>query len=167
MRLPSATASGNSDFGTSSGWMACHAGRFTAPPRPRANVSKRSEAGVTASAKDSTASPNAATSIQVWVTISRRRRSTMSASAPAGTPTRKTGRSVAVCTNATRVGEALRSPMSHAAPTFCIIVPMFEAIWAMKRARKTRWRRGAQGDARPAAGGVASAPVVAVTNRPT
>ena len=80
------------------------------------------------SAKDSTASHRAVSSIHDWLTISSRRRSKMSASAPAGSPRRNTGRSVAVCTSATRVGEVVRSPMSHAAPTLCIIEPTFDAI---------------------------------------
>ena len=93
---------------------------------------------MTRSEKVSVASSTAVTSIQVCETIRRRRRSKMSASAPAGRPMRKTGRSVAVWTSATSVGEDERSPISHAAPTFCIIEPTFDAIWAMNRPRKTR-----------------------------
>ena len=52
-------------------------------------------------ANASTASSAAATSIQLCVTSSSRRRSTISATAPAGSPTTKTGRLVALCTRAT------------------------------------------------------------------
>ena len=37
--------------------------------------------------------------------------------------------------------------ISHAAPTFCIQVPMFETIVASQRARKTGWRNGLQAEA--------------------
>ncbi len=88
----------------------------------------------------------------------------MSASAPAGMPTRNTGSSVAVCTSATSVGDAERSPISHAAPTFCIIEPMFEAICAMNRARKTGWRSGAHADVRGRGPDEAASSLVTVTN---
>src|SRR5438309_10719441 len=74
--------------------------------------------------------------------MSSRRRSTMSASAPAGNPTRKTGRLVAACTSATTTGEGVREVISHAAPTFCIHVPTLEVTDAIQRARKTGCRRG-------------------------
>jgi hypothetical protein len=66
----------------------------------------------------------------------------MSANAPAGTARKKKGRYVADWTNATTRGEAERSVMSHAAPTFCIQVPTFEASDAIHRLRKTERRRG-------------------------
>ena len=50
----------------------------------------------------------------------------MSAMAPAGTPNRKTGRLVAVCTSATSSGDGAKVVISHAAPTFCIQVPMLD-----------------------------------------
>ncbi len=43
--------------------------------------------------------------------------------------------------------DAWRSPMSHADPTFCMRVPMFDANSAMNSARKTRCRNGVHGDA--------------------
>jgi hypothetical protein len=39
-------------------------------------------------------------------------------------------------------GEADRDVMSHAAPTFCIHVPMFDATDAIQSQRKTSWVRG-------------------------
>src|SRR5437773_3503002 len=74
--------------------------------------------------------------------MSSRRRSTMSASAPAGNPTRKTGRLVAACTSATTTGEGVREVISHAAPTFCIHVPILEVSDAIQRAQKTGSRSG-------------------------
>src|SRR6266481_5609177 len=88
----------------------------------------------------------AAASIQVWVTSSSRRRSTMSATAPAGSPTRKTGRLVALCTSATINGDGDSEVITHAAPTFCIQVPMLETSEAIHSARNTGCDSGAQAD---------------------
>ena len=89
---PSVTACLSSCAGTSSGWIACQAGKLNAAPSPSAKVSVRSSPGVTASSAESTARPPAATSMKPWVISSRRRRSTRSAAAPASTPTTTTGR---------------------------------------------------------------------------
>ena len=89
---PSVTACLSSCAGTSSGWIACQAGKLNVAPSPSANVKTRSRSGVTASNAASTASPPAAASMKPWVIRSRRRRSTMSAAAPASTPTNTTGR---------------------------------------------------------------------------
>src|SRR4249919_3958260 len=78
--------------------------------------------------------------------MSSRRRSTMSASAPAGNPTRKTGRLVAACTSATTTGEGVREVISHAAPTFCIHVPIFDVSDAIQRARNTGSRSGSHAE---------------------
>src|SRR5262249_42389615 len=89
----------------------------------------------------------AATSIQPWVTRRKRRRSSMSASAPAGSPTKNTGRLVAACTSATMVGDGASEGMSQAPPTLCMHVPMFDTTVAIHRARKIGLRRGLQGEA--------------------
>jgi hypothetical protein len=64
--------------------------------------------------------------------------------APAGSPIRKTGRVVAACTRATIVGLGARDVISHAAPTFCIQVPMFDATDASQSARNNGCRSGLQ-----------------------
>jgi hypothetical protein len=64
--------------------------------------------------------------------------------APAGSPIRKTGKVVAACTRATIVGVGAREVISHAAPTFCIQVPMLDATDANQSARNNGWRRGLQ-----------------------
>ena len=79
----------------------------------------------------------------------------MSASAPAGTPSSRTGSRLAVWISATSVGDVVRSPISHDAATVWKNVPMCEPSWAANRAAKTRWRSGAHGDIR----GGSSAPV--------
>src|SRR6266481_7444659 len=86
----------------------------------------------------------AAASIQVWVTSNSRRRSTMSATAPAGSPTKKTGRLVALCTRATISGDGESEVIDHAAPTFCIHVPTLEMSEAIHSARNTGCDSGAQ-----------------------
>jgi hypothetical protein len=44
------------------------------------------------------------------------------------------------------LGDGAREVINHAAPTFCIQVPMLDATEAIQRDRKTRWRKGLQGD---------------------
>jgi hypothetical protein len=57
-----------------------------------------------------------------------------------------TGRVVAVCTSATSNGDDCGSDViSHAAPTFCIHVPMFETTDAIQSHRNAAKARGLQG----------------------
>src|SRR3989454_8000041 len=142
----SATAGVSSDGGPSSGVIACQVGVFIAPPIPGANFKTRSVGGVMRSRNARTASSAAAASIQVWVTSSSRRRSTISATAPAGSPTTKTGRLVALCTRATINGDGESEVIAHAAPTFCIHVPTLEMSEAIHSARNTGCDSGAQAD---------------------
>src|SRR5713101_6804630 len=142
----SATARVSSDRGTSSGVIACQVGAFIAAPIPSANVKTRSVVGVMRSTNAKTASSAAAASIQVWVTSSSRRRSTISATAPAGSPTTKTGRLVALCTRATINGDGESEVIAHAAPTFCIQVPMLETSDEIHSARNTGCDSGVQAD---------------------
>src|SRR6266566_3705013 len=142
----SATARVSSDGGTSSDVIACQVGVFIATPIPSANVKTRSVVGVMRSTNARTASSAAAASIQVWVTSSNRWRSTISATAPAGSPTRKTGRLVALCTRATINGDGESDVMAHAALTFCIHVPMLETSEAIHSARNTGCDSGVQAD---------------------
>src|SRR5213594_563204 len=142
----SVTARVSSDAGTSSDVIACQVGAFIATPTPRANVNARSVVAVTRPRNASTASSPAATSIQLCVTSSSRRRSTISATAPAGSPTTKTGRLVALCTRATINGDGENEVMAHAALTFCIHVPMLETSEAIHSARNTGCDSGVQAD---------------------
>jgi hypothetical protein len=43
---------------------------------------------------------------------------------------------VAVCTRATKSGDAVSDAMSQTAPTFCIHVPTLETTLAVQRCRK-------------------------------
>src|ERR1700687_2203932 len=142
----SVTARVSSDAGTSSDVIACQVGVFIATPMPRANVNARSVVAVIRSRNASTASSPAARSIQHCVTSSSRRRSTISAIAPAGRPTTKTGRVGALCTRATINGDGESEVMAQAALTFCIQVPTFETSEAIHRARNTGCDSGVQAD---------------------
>jgi hypothetical protein len=50
-------------------------------------------------------------------------------------PSRNTGKLVAVCTSATNNADGARVAIIHAAPTFCIHVPMLEAMEAIHSQR--------------------------------
>ncbi len=138
LRMPGAERgkmSASSSLGTSSGIAAAHAGPFIAEPSPRANVTISSVHGPVLPISVSAPSAAAAKSIQDCVNSSIRRRSTRSAMAPAGNPTRNTGSVVAVCTSATINGLDTRVVISHDAPIVCIHVPMLEAMAAIQIAR--------------------------------
>ena len=66
----------------------------------------------------------AAATIQACVIRRNRRRSTMSARAPAGRITRKTGNVLAAWTNPILRGDIVSWVISQPAPTFCIQVPV-------------------------------------------
>src|SRR5512143_3728338 len=70
----------------------------------------------------------------------------MSASAPAGRASRKTGAELAACTSATIRGLGASEVISQPAPTSCIQEPMFDATDAIHNMRNTRLERGAQGE---------------------
>jgi hypothetical protein len=132
---PSATAAARSARDTSSGVIACQAGAVIAEPIPRANVRPSRSSGVTRPASVSPPSVAAATSIHVCVTSSRRRRSTTSASAPAGNASRKNGRLAAVCMSATSRGEGASVVISHAPAASCIHVPRLDTSDASQMRR--------------------------------
>jgi len=79
-------------------------------------------------------------------TIRNRRRSTMSANAPAGMAKRNTGKFPATCTSATINGSGLRLVMSHPDAALYIQVPMLETTVAVQRTLKVGCRNGAQGE---------------------
>ena len=79
-------------------------------------------------------------------TISNRRRSNRSASAPANNPKSSVGPRLAVWTSATMTSLLCFSTKNHWAATLCIHVPMLEANCAINRFRYTRLRNGAHAD---------------------
>jgi hypothetical protein len=72
------------------------------------------------------------------------RRSKISPTDPAGRASRKYGREAAVWVSATQIGPAPSDTINHAAPTFCMKVPISETTSASKRLRKVDTRRGRQ-----------------------
>ena len=132
--LLSAIAAGKSEEGTNSGVIAC-----------QTDKSKRD--GVIWPIKANRPIATAMTHIHICMTRSKRRRSTTSASAPAGKATRTTGKLPAVSTSATKTGEGVSDVINHASPTSCIHVPMYEATEAIHNARKSDTRSGPQADA--------------------
>src|SRR5271156_1271696 len=139
----SATAEACRSGETTSGVIACHAGSFKTAPTPRTRVKSNRLHGVTACSKVSTPSPAAAATIQLWVNNSNRRRSTMSASAPAGSTTKNTGTAAAAWTRLTINGEVESCVISQPAPTFCIHVPVYETTAAIHNDRNSGSRNGA------------------------
>src|ERR1700676_4281399 len=78
--------------------------------------------------------------------ISSRRRSTMSASAPAGRASSISGKLSAASTSATIDGEDESDVINQPAPTSCIQLPTFETTVAIHRLRKSALRSGLQAE---------------------
>src|SRR6266478_8055448 len=144
----SVIAAGKSVGRTNSGVIACQTGLLIAVPMPRRKVSESRRAGVIWPINARTPIAPAATTIQICMTSSRRRRSTMSASAPAGRARSTTGRLPAVSTSATSTGEGVNEVINHDSPTSCIHVPMLDTTVAIQSARNTDSRSGLQADKR-------------------
>src|SRR6266404_7606767 len=144
----SVIAAGKSVGRTNSGVIACQTGLLMAVPMPRRKVSESRRAGVIWPINARTPIAPAATTIQICMTSSRRRRSTMSASAPAGRANSTTGKLPNVSTSATSTGEGVNEVINHDSPTSCIHVPMFDTTVAIQSARNTDSRSGLQADAR-------------------
>src|SRR5215469_3850294 len=88
----------------------------------------------------------AATTIHACVTSSNRRRSTMSANAPAGRLTQNTGAVVAACTRLTISGDMVSDVISQPAQAFYIQVPVEELTAANHRERNRGSRSGSRGE---------------------
>ena len=79
--------------------------------------------------------------------MSKRLRSSVSASTPPTKSNMTSGAMSAVCTSATRMEACGCRTSNHCAPTVCIHVPMLLARAASHRARNARMRSGVQADA--------------------
>jgi len=121
--LLAATAAGRSSRGTSDGTIDCQGGAVIALAAPITNINTSSVIGVTTSNVTSAANIADATAVAISTTIRKRRLSTMSASAPAGSANRNIGKLVATCTSDTINGCVVRFVISHAAPALYIQVP--------------------------------------------
>ena len=115
---------------------ACHAGALIAVPVPTPRVMTNSSAGVIAPAWVRSASTLEIASIPHCAASITRRRSKLSAIAPANTPNSMIGIVAEACTSAIRTWLRVSSVISHAAPTDWIIEPMLEVRLAIQIARK-------------------------------
>src|SRR5215472_10711057 len=68
----------------------------------------------------------------------------LSASAPAGSAIRNTGRLNATCTSETQIGELVNEVISQPVAMFCIQLPVYEMTAAIQRLRNSGSRRGAR-----------------------
>ncbi len=119
-------AAGNCSRGTNSGWIACHAGVVMAAAQPIAKKNDSSDSGLRTPATVITVNTAAAAAAYTCSAISKRRRSTRSARAPAKSARINVGDRLAVWTSAIVVALACCSTRNHCAPTVCIHVPMLE-----------------------------------------
>src|SRR5437868_936393 len=148
-----ATAAACWSADTISGVIACHAGSFITDPNPSKNVKNRSTQGPTKPVSVKIPRMPDANTIHPCAINNNRRRSIMSASAPAGRMTRKTGTVAAACTRLTISGDIVSCVISQPAPTFCIHVPVYEITAAIHSDRNKGSYKGAQAElARPGTG---------------
>ena len=137
-----ATPDRSSSFGTSCGTMACHAGIVKTVAIPDRKINVSSQFGVTQSSHTKIANRAATATAAICTVIRSRRRSMMSASAPAGRLNMNMGRVVAAWTRATSNGSGRRVVISHPAAAFCIQLPMLETTVAAQSIAKIPWRNG-------------------------
>ena len=127
--------------------MACQAGLFMAEPMLSRKVKARSDQGRDMSeSKVRTARMPRVGRIHACQKIRRRRRSKMSAVAPARRPRMRTGRLAAVCMRAMSRGDAVRDVMSQVPAVSCIQVPTEETVLAIQRSRTSGMCSGAKGE---------------------
>ena len=134
----SAMACGRSSRVTRAGTMACQVGDITATQVPMANVTSSRLTGP--AMPPSTISPisSASSSIAVCTMTSSQRRSQRSASVPAGTASRNTGKALATCTIATIEAAGSNSVISQRAARSYIQLPMFATSPALHSSAYSR-----------------------------
>ena len=117
--------------------IACHAGLFIAVPMLSRKVRVSSTQGEMMLKNVSTLSRPTALSIHVCQKSSRRRRSKMSAVAPAKRPSITTGRLAAVCISAMSSGDGVRIVINQVPAVSCIQPPRLEMVEAIHSLRKS------------------------------
>ena len=142
----SASAAGNCVRGTTSGTMAANTGQRIASPTPLAKVSASSSGAdiqpIITIRQVTVAMP----ATQNCVSMRKRRRSRMSASAPLGRPSRNTGSVEADCTSATHSGEGVNEVMSQALATSFIHMVVLAASQVNHSMRNTGLPSGASAE---------------------
>jgi len=111
-------------------------------------VNKSRIDGLIKSSRTRTALIAAITVITISDATRKRRLSTMSASAPAGTANRNIGRLLATWTRETVSGSGLRLVISHPEAALYIQVRIFATTVAVHTTVKVVWRKAIQGEAR-------------------
>ena len=136
-------------LGTSSGSTARNAGVSKAEPVSSTKISSSKVIGVTSLVTVSRQSTSITASMNTWAMIRSLRRSTMSASAPAGSANRNIGSAVAAPTSDTMIGDGSSTVISQAVPTLAIQAPTFATSVAVHTVRKAGTASGlhADGDA--------------------
>src|SRR5258705_4847908 len=147
-----ATACCRSWRGTSCGTIDCQAGAASAPPAPIRKVKISKLIGVTRSRTTSAAKTALTAVVATSTPIRKRRRSMMSASAPAGSANTNTGRLAATWTSDTMSGSGLRPVISQPEAAVYIQVPIFAATVAAHSTVKVGWRNGLHGETGRAGG---------------
>src|SRR6185503_15272620 len=137
-----ATADPSLETGTRSGVSAGHAGSFIKAPAPSRKVKNSSRAGVQVDVIVRIPRMSAAATMELWVKSRNLRRSTMSASAPAGKAINSTGRLRATCTSDTHMGDRVSEVISQPVAMFCIQLPVWEITAATHKLRKSGSARG-------------------------
>ena len=145
---PSPDAAAICSRGTSSGWIACHAGAVSADAAPMSAVNTSSTHGVSPCMAAMTVRPIVITALAQDPQMSSLRRSRESESTPAGSDKSTDGARLAVCTSAMIVAPAALSTRNHCAPTVCIQVPMLLPSCANQSTRKTGIASGAHAETR-------------------
>jgi hypothetical protein len=105
-----------------------------ASPNPSRKISTKRIAGEIKPSTVITPRANAITNIQLWLIMSSRRLSTISARAPAGSASATMERLSEAQVSATIREDATNEVMSHDSPTACIMLPMFDTIAASQMA---------------------------------
>jgi len=144
--LPKATACDKFAFETILGINACQAGAIKAPPIPNKKVKHNTAKGEASFLHTMNANSAAASIMNILMMISSLRRSIISANAPAGSASKKTGKVVDVCTNATINGDVLKSAINQLAATEFIQVPIFEISAASQNIVKAECLKGSNAD---------------------
>jgi hypothetical protein len=152
--LFSATAPARAERGSMSPTEACHAGALNAAPQPSRNVNSSNSHGLRMPAHAHTASATDTSSMNPCAASMTRRRSRLSAIAPATSDSSMTGNATEACTSATMSGDAAIESINQDAPTDWISPPRFDTVLASHSARNTGWRSGASGGAEGLASGI-------------
>ena len=142
----SASAGPSSFLGTSCGSTARKAGVSNAEPASSTKIRMRSVIGVIAPITVSTHRSSITASIKICATMRSLRRSTMSASAPAGSANRNIGSAVAALTSDTQIGDGSSVVISQPVPTLATQAPIFATSVAVHTVRKAGTASGLHAD---------------------